>query len=58
MGEYCVKRGGEVIAIYNGATDEKNRSMAEIAAKSGHYGEGCTVAPYTPPPAEDPTVAG
>lgn len=57
MGDYCVKsKSGEVLAIYNGDTDEKNKKNAEAACAT--YGEGCKVAPYTPPEdkSEDPTV--
>ncbi len=52
MGEWAVVRGKQVVAIYNGSTDEKNKSMAERACST--YGKGCTVAPYTPPPADAP----
>jgi hypothetical protein len=58
MSDWAVMRGREILAIYNGQTDEKNKSMAERAAASGTYGQGCTVAPYTPPPAETPAVSG
>jgi hypothetical protein len=54
--DYCVKKDGKVIVIYNGeTTDERKKAMAESAATGGSYGDGCTVHPYTP--AEDDTTA-
>lgn len=58
MSDWAVMRGTAIVAIYNGQTDEKNKSMAERAAASGTYGQGLHVAPYTPPPAETPAVSG
>lgn len=58
--DYCVKRknGGEVVAIYRGATDERNKQMAEaaVATYAKELDDPCVAAPYTPPaePSDDP----
>ncbi len=51
MSDWAVVKGKEIVAVYTGQTDEQNKDKAKRACAS--YGKGCSVAAYTPPPADD-----